>query len=58
MKVRVVCKYCKSEKNATVISSERHSDDSGQGALITILAYLIVCLRKQMPVGITKDTQK
>ncbi len=30
MKVRVVCKYCKSEKNATVISSERNSNDSGQ----------------------------
>jgi len=30
MKVRVFCKYFKSEKNTTVISSERHSDDSGQ----------------------------
>ena len=30
MTVRFVWKYCKSEKNTTVISSERNSNNSGQ----------------------------
>jgi len=43
MKVRVVCKYCKSEKNATVISSERHSDDLDKGELMFGLITRLEC---------------
>jgi len=47
MKVRVVCKYCKSEKNATVISSERHSNDSGQGGIDVWIDYKVRMLPHQ-----------
>jgi len=47
MKVRVVCKYCKSEKNATVISSERHSDDSGQEGIDVWIDYKVKILPHQ-----------
>ena len=47
MKVRVVCKYYKSEKNATVISSERHRDDSGQGRADVWINYKVRILPHQ-----------
>ena len=45
--MRIVCKYSKSEKNATVISSERHTDNSGQGKIDVLIDYKVRILLRQ-----------